>query len=191
MIIMDAIYRLEQDLSVNHRRGGLIGTGGTLECPRSSIGAVSINPTEIKGGGTNSLIANVTVNYSMHFSPTYTKEEMWELLQDTVRGAAMTDLWLRENPPELKMEVYCPGFRCDPENPAIEAIRQAHAGIYGKPAIVAPWTAGCDADAMQEVPAIVYGPSGFGAHSANERCNLQDLVHTEKVYALTAMDFCK
>ena len=82
--VLDAFYRLERDLSVNHSRGGLIGSGGAPDAPRSSVGAVTINPVKIEGGGTNSLIPLVTVDYNMHYSPTYSKEEMLELLQDTL-----------------------------------------------------------------------------------------------------------
>ncbi len=191
MIIIDALYRLEQDLSTNHRRGGLIGTGGAADAPRNTIGAVSINPIEIRGGGSNSLMASVTVNYSMHFSPTYTKEEIWELVCDTVKGAAMTDLWLREHPPVLEMHVYSPGFACDPDHPAVACLRQAHEAVQGTQGIVAAWVAGCDADVMPDVPCAVYGPTGAFAHAANERSKLQDLTDAAKVYAITAMDFCK
>lgn len=191
ILVMDAIYRLERDLSVNHRRGGIVGTGGIPGGARSSVGAVSINPTSIRGGNGNSTIANVTVDYSMHFSPTYTKEEMWQRLEDTVKGVAMTDLWLQEHPPVLTMQVYCPGFSCDPKHPAIEHILQAHTLVYGKETVVAPWVAGCDADAMPEIPCVVYGPSGAFAHAANERSKLRDLVDTSKVYAMAAMNFCK
>lgn len=192
MIIMDAIYRLERELSTNHRRGGLVGTGGAPDAPRSTIGAVTINPIEIKGGGTNSLMANVSIKYSMHFSATYSHEEMIELLQDTIRGASMTDLWLRENPPVFEVFTKNPGFSSDAKHPAVDVMRKAHAEVVGRDAIVTSWVAGCDADVITPyAPCVVYGPTGFGAHSANERSKLDDLVEAAKVYALTAMDFCK
>lgn len=192
MIIIDALYRLERDLSTNHRRGGLVGTGGAADAPRNSIGAVTINPIEIRGGGANSLIADVEIKYSAHYSSTYTQEEMLELLNSTIQGAAMTDLWLREHPPVLEVTAANDGFCTDLKNPVVDVLRQAHAQVYGKPAIACSWVAGCDADVMdQYVPCVVYGPTGAGAHAANERSKLQDLVDTAKVYAMTAMDFCK
>lgn len=70
--------------------------------------------------------------------------------------------------------------------------RQAHEAVVGRDAIVTSWVAGCDADVITPyAPCVVYGPTGFGAHSANERSKLDDLVEAAKVYALTAMDFCK
>lgn len=192
MIIIDALYRLERDLATNHRRGGLVGTGGAPDAPRSTVGAVTINPVEIKGGGTNSLMANVSIKYSCHFSSTYSHEEMIELIQDTIRGASMTDLWLRENPPVFEIIAMNPGFASDPNHPAVDVMRQAHEAVVGRDAIVTSWVAGCDADVITPyAPCVVYGPTGFGAHSANERSKLDDLVEAAKVYALTAMDFCK
>lgn len=191
MIVLDAIYRLEQDLSVNHRRGGLIGTGGAPDGPRNSIGAVSITPVEIKGGGGNALIPSVSVRYTMHYATTYTREEMVSALEATVRGAAMTDLWLREHPPVLEYHIFCDGFRCDPEHPAIKAMQQAHETVQHTPGVVNSWVAGCDADAMPDIPCAVYGPTGIGCHAANERSKLQELLDAAKVFALTAMDFCQ
>lgn len=192
MIVIDALYRLERDLSLNHSRGGAIGVGGAADGPRGTIGAVTLNPIAIKGGGANSLMEQVTVKYSCHFSPTYTHEEILGLIQDTVKGAAMTDLWLREHPPVIEVTGSNMGFSTDPTHPAIGVMRQAHAQVHGKPAIVKDWVAGCDADAMTDVvPAVVYGPTGFGAHNANERSKLSDLVEAAKVYALSAMDYCK
>ena len=134
----------------------------------------------------------VTVRYGCHFSPMYDIDEILALIRDTVNGAAMTDLWLREHPPVVEEVGRNDGFSTDPTHPAIDVMRQAHAQVLGKPAIVKEWVAGCDADAMMGVvPAVVYGPTGFGAHKANERSKLEDLVEAAKVYALTAMDYCK
>jgi acetylornithine deacetylase len=192
MIVIDALYRLERELSTNHRRGGLVGTGGASDAPRSTIGAVSINPYEIRGGGANSLMAEVTVKYSTHFSSTYTPEEMVELIRDTVRGAAMTDLWLRENPPVVEISDINDGFCTDRNHPAVGLVRRAHAQIHGKENVAQAWVAGCDADVISKyAPCVVYGPTGAGAHAGNERSRLQDIVDAAKVYALTAMEFCE
>lgn len=192
MLVIDALYRLERDLSVNYNRGGIIGTGGIPGGPRSSVGAVTINPTEIRGGGANALMENVVITYSAHYPSTFTQEEMLQLLQDTIRGVAMSDLWLREHVPVLEVTAANDGFCTPIAHPSVELLCQAHAQVYGKPGFAAPWVAGCDADSIiQYAPCLVYGPTGRGAHSANERSNLQDLLDTAKVYAIAAMDFCQ
>lgn len=192
MLIIDALYRLERDLSVNYRQGGLLGTGGAADAPRNSIGACTINPMKIEGGGPNSLIENVTVSYSAHFASGYTTGEVMELIQDTVKNTAMTDLWLRNNLPEVEFLAVNDGFYTDAQDPVVDVVRQAHGQIYGKPAIAQAWVAGCDADAMPGgIPCVVYGPTGRWAHAANEASKLDDLLETAKVYAMTAMDFCK
>ena len=192
MVVIDALYRLERELATNHRRGGLVGTGGAPGGPRRTIGAVTINPVEIKGGGANSLMENVSISYGCHFSSTYTHEEIIELVQDTIRGVSMTDLWLREHPPVMQIRARNDGFCSDPKHPCVDIMRQAHQDVEEREAIVTSWVAGCDADAINEyTPCVVYGPTGVGAHSANERSKLQDLVQAAKVYALTAIDFCK
>lgn len=192
MIIIDALYRLERDLATNHSRGGMVGTGGAADAPRNTIGAVTINPTSIQGGGANALMEQVTVEYSAHYSSTYSTEEFVSLIRDTIHGAAMTDLWLRENAPELEITAMNDGFCTDIKNPVVELLRQAHAQVYGSPAIAQAWVAGCDADVMpRDIPCLVYGPTGRFAHAPNEASKLDDLLDTCKVYAITAMDFCK
>lgn len=191
IVVINALYRLERDLAANYKGGGLMGTGGAADAPRSSVGAITINPYEIKGGGANALIPNVEVKYSAHFPFAYSCDEFLGLIQDTVKGAAMSDLWLREHLPEIEVSAANDGFYTDIQNPVVDLMRQAHGQVYGKPAIAQAWVAGCDADAMPEVECVVYGPTGAWAHAPNERSNLQDLVNTAKVYAMAAMDFCK
>lgn len=190
IIIINALYRLERDLAANYKGGGLMGTGGAADAPRNSVGAVTINPYEIKGGGANALMANVEVKYSAHFPFAYSCDEFLKLLEDTVKGAAMSDLWLREHPPVIEVAAANDGFYTDVNSPVVDLVRQAHGQVYGKPAIAQAWVAGCDADAMTEIPCVVYGPTGAWAHAPNECCKLQDLLDTAKVYAMTAMDFC-
>ena len=192
MLVIDALYRLERDLATNYNRGGLVGTGGKPGAPRSTIGAVTINPVEIRGGGPNALMANVSIRYSCHFSSMYTHEEMQRLIEDTIRGVAMTDLWLRENPPVFELRATNNGFASDPDHPAVDIMCQAHAQVEGREAIVTSWVAGCDADAIiPYAPCVVYGPTGANAHAANERSKPKDILAAAKVYALTAMDYCK
>lgn len=192
MLVIDALYRLEHDMSVNYHAGGLVGTGGAADAPRNSIGAVTINPVEIQGGGPNSLIENVTVRYSAHYTSAIASDEMLRMIRDAVQGVAMTDLWLREHMPEIEVESVNDGFYTDMDSPVVDIVRKAHAQVYGKAAVAQAWVAGCDADVMNEyVPCVVYGPTGAWAHAANERSKLQDLVDTAKVYAMAAMDVCK
>lgn len=192
MLIIDALYRLEQELSVNYNRGGLVGTGGAPDAARDTIGAVTITPIGINGGGVNSMIPEVEIQYSAHYSAAFSREEMLELINSTIRGASMSDLWLREHPPVMEVSAANDGFYTDIQHPGVELVRQAHAQVYGKPTEASGWPAGCDADVLCDyVPCVVYGPTGNGAHTANEHSNLQDIVNTCKVYAMAAMDFCE
>lgn len=192
MIIIDALYRLEQDLAVNYNRGGLVGTGGAPDASRDTIGAVTITPIEIKGGGVNSMIPSVELQYSAHYAAKFTREEMTELITSTVQAAASTDLWLREHPPVIEISAANDGFYTDVSDPLVDLVKQAHKQVYGAPTEASGWPAGCNADVLCDyVPCVVYGPTGQGAHTVNERSNVKDVLDTCKVYAMAAMDFCK
>ena len=192
MTVIDALYRLERELSVNYNRGGLVGTGGAADAPRDTIGAVTITPIEIKGGGVNSLIPSIELQYSAHYSAQYTRQEMESLIRSTVEAAANTDLWLRENPPIMEVSAANDGFYTDAGHPLVELVKNAHFQVYGEETTPSGWPAGCNADAMNDyVPCVVYGPTGEGAHTVNERSNVREVLDTCKVYAMAAMDFCK
>ena len=192
MLILDALYRLEQDLSVNYNRGGLVGTGGAANAARDAVGAVTISPIGIKGGGMNSLIPKVEIEYSAHYSAAFSREEMMNLLESTIQGTAMTDLWLREHPPVMVVSAANDGFYTDAEHPLVDLVSNAHQQVHGAPTEPSGWPAGCDADAMCDyVPCVVYGPTGENPHTRNERGNLNDMIDAQKVYAMAAIDFCK
>ena len=192
MIVIDALYRLERDLSADFDRGGLVGTGGAPDASRNTIGAVTITPISIRGGGVNSLIPAIELEYSVHYSARFSREEMLALLKDTIRGAAMSDLWLREHLPELEVTAANDGFYTDIHAPLVDLVKGAHAQIYGAATEAVGWPAGCDGDVLCDyVPCVVYGPNGKRAHTVNECGNLRDIVDTCKVYAMAAIDFCK
>lgn len=190
-LVLDALYRLEEDLSTNYNRGGLVGTGGAANAARDAVGAVTISPIEIKGGGMNSLIPKVEIQYSAHYPASFSQDEMLELLQSTIQGVAMTDIWLREHPPVLEVCAANDGFYTDLNHPLVALLENAHQQVHGEPTEPSGWPAGCDADAMCDyVPCVVYGPTGENPHTCNERGNLSDMVDAQKVYAIAAMDFC-
>jgi len=192
MIIIDALYRLERELSADYDRGGLVGTGGAADAPRDTIGAVTITPIEIKGGGVNSLIPSIEMQYSAHYSAQFSREEMEGLIRSTIEHAANTDLWLREHPPVMEVSAANDGFYTDATHPLVDLVKQAHFQVYGEETNASGWPAGCNADAMNDVvPCVVYGPTGENAHTVNERSNVREVLDTCKVYAMAAMDFCK
>jgi acetylornithine deacetylase len=192
MLVIDALYRLERDLSLDHDRGGLKGSGGTDLLNRMGVGAFTICPISIEGGANNSIIGEITISYKAQYPSNYTGEEVFDIICDTVKGVAMSDLWLRDNPPEVELIVHNRGFSSDPSNPAIQVMVEACEGAIGSRGKVSCWIANCDGDAVNPyTPCVVFGPQPPNTHAANERITLKEVLDCAKVFALTAMDYCK
>lgn len=192
MLVIDAMYRLERDLSINHDRGGLKGSGGTDTLNRMGVGAFTICPVSIEGGTDNSIIGEVNVTYVVQFPSVYTNEEVLETIREAVKGVSMTDLWLRDNPPEIEVLNQSRGFASDASHPAVGIMQEACADALGKRGNVSCWIAGCDGDVISPyTPCVVFGPQPPNTHAANERITLKEVLDCAKVFALTAMDYCK
>ncbi|MBR2353382.1 MAG: M20/M25/M40 family metallo-hydrolase [Clostridia bacterium] len=192
MLVIDALYRLERDLSLNHDRGGLKGAGGTDTLNRMGVGAFTICPVGIEGGTNNSIIGEVNVTYRVQCPSCYTSEEVLNIIRETVEGVAMSDLWLRDNLPEIEVSVQNRGFSSDASHPAIGIMQDACADVLGKRGAVSCWIAGCDGDVINPyTPCAVFGPQPPNTHAANERITLSEVLDCAKVFALSAMEFCK
>ena len=192
MLVIDALYRLEQDLSLNHDRGGLKGSGGNDTLNRMGVGAFTICPVGIEGGTNNSIIGEVTVTYVVQFPSAYTSEEILDIICETVKGVSMTDLWLRDNPPSVEVLTQNRGFASDASHPAVKIMQEACADALGKKGNVSCWIAGCDGDVINPyTPCVVFGPQPPNTHAANERITLKEVADCAKVFALSAMDYCQ
>jgi acetylornithine deacetylase/succinyl-diaminopimelate desuccinylase-like protein len=156
------------------------------------VGAFTICPVGIEGGTNNSIIGEVNVTYRVQYPSCYTSEEVLDIIRETVEGVAMSDLWLRDNLPEIEVLAQNRGFSSDASHPAIGIMQDACADALGKRGCVSCWIAGCDGDVINPyTPCAVFGPQPPNTHAANERITLSEVLDCAKVFALSAMEFCK
>ena len=192
MPVIDAMYRLERDLSIEHNRGGLLGSGGMDRFDRQGVGAFTMTPTQIVGGNGGAIIGDVTLKYWIDFPSTYTHEEVFEIIQKTVDGIADGDLWLREHRPFVRQISRYDGFSIDPNHPGVGTMCKAFEDAMERPAVVSCWLAQCDGSVVAPyVPCVVFGPQPKGSHAPNDRITLQEMVDSAKVFVSMAMDHCK
>ena len=190
--IIEALYRLERDLSIDYDRGGLLGSGGTDMLNKQGVGAFTICPSKISGGTGVSVIGGITLTYGADFPATYTHEEVFDIIKKTVDGVADSDRWLREHRPIVTLVRETHGFRTDASLPAVATMRKAFQDAMGRPGIVSSWIAQCDGDAISPyVPCVIFGPQPPNTHAPNERITLREVVDCAKVFASTAMEHCK
>ena len=191
-LVIDALYRLETDLSINHDRGGLKGSGGTDTLNRMGVGAFTICPIGIEGGAYNSVIGEINIQYAVQYPSCYTFEEVYNYICETVDGVARSDRWLRDNPPQIEILHESRGFSSDANNPAIAIMQNACSDALDFKGKVSCWIASCDGEVINpHIPCVIFGPQAPNTHAANERITLKEVLDCAKVFALTAMDYCK
>ena len=85
-------------------------------------------------------------------------------------------------------------FETSPDHPIIQALGRAGEAVTGSvPEIVGMALVG-DANLYANeagVPAVYYGPAYETAHSDHERVSVESLVRCARIYAVTAMQYCR
>ena len=159
-------------------------------------GTTTINPAAIEGGRHPAFIADRCALWiTVHFYPGETMEEVAREIEAAVRAASAADPWLREHPPafrwggasmiEERGEVF-PAFETPAQHPGAVLLAQAHSDVCGARPGYRTSGGVCDAGWLAErgIPAVVYGPGGWGqAHAVDEYVALDDLVRCARVYA--------
>jgi acetylornithine deacetylase len=132
--------------------------------------------------------------YIVFYSPHDPRDAVREEIEQCLRTAAQRDEWLRAHPPAIEWLPTIPAADAGVDHPLYEIARRAIADVAGEPPLVQGLVAGCDAAWMCErgIPTLIYGPGDIAhAHAPNECVAIEDLVQAAKVYALTALRFCR
>lgn len=171
--------------------------------PDFAPGTTTINPAAIEGGRHPAFVADRCALWiTVHFYPGETMEGVTREIETTVRAAAAADPWLRDHPPTFRWggrsmiedrgEVF-PAFETPADHPGAVLLAQAHADVCGAPPGCRTSGGVCDAGWLAErgIPAVVYGPGGWGqAHAVDEWVGLDDLVRCSRVYARVIAGWC-
>jgi len=74
----------------------------------------------------------------------------------------------------------------------VRVTRDAAARVLGKPPLLAgvPFWTDAALISAQGIPSILLGPSGAGAHAAEEWVDLESVRACAEIYLQTAIDFC-
>ncbi len=85
-------------------------------------------------------------------------------------------------------------FRLDEKDALVTAFQAAYRGLSGQPLATGPKPFVDDGNSfwgMRQVPAITHGPRAGGQHTVNEWMSIEDMLRVVKLYALTAVDYCR
>jgi acetylornithine deacetylase len=148
------------------------------------VGPASLHCAKIDGGvGLSTYAPACTLTVERRTLPGESPEGALEEIRSAIAGAG--------EEADLSVIFSRPPLTCDPQAKVARAAREAIQAVHGAPAEEAGVPYWMDAAVFGQagIPAVDYGPTGFGAHEAVEWVDLDSVVRTGRVLAETARRF--
>lgn len=195
MILIQLLYRLEQDWNLNHRHP-VWGSGGRGGFDTNGVGLACINLMDICCQSRKGTMDSCTLTYRVHANPDWTVAEINERITSAIHAVCQTDSWLKENPPEIRLSQMndFPGHYLPLEHAYTELCADVYEGLFGRRPIYS--TGRCNDDAAWiarlGIPAFTVGAAGAARmHNVNECMEIAALTDAAKLYAGIIMAFCQ
>jgi acetylornithine deacetylase len=114
---------------------------------------------------------------------------------DHILAFSKTDSWLKENPPEVKFVGYCGDPAEIPvDHPIVTSLSNSFTDLMGKEPQITGRQGAADTRYLIKygnTPTVIFGPGlTEQMHSTNEWVDLNDVIASTKILALTIMDWC-
>jgi acetylornithine deacetylase len=156
---------------------------------------LNLNIGIIKGGDWPSTVpAAAEFHARLSFFPGQTYQQTQQRIADTIAKAAQSDAWLTENPPEVEFYGFkSEGHVVDRNLPAFNVLNDCHRIFYDQDVEALSTTATTDVRVFHffgQGQPTCYGPEAENIHAANERVNIESVIHTARVYALFLARWC-
>jgi acetylornithine deacetylase len=155
----------------------------------------TINIGKISGGDWPSTVAGwAELECRVGWPPGEELKDVKGQIERTIEKTAKRDAWLKENPPKIEWF----GWRAEPHeqdlnHPIVKTVAEFVNELTRKETMFVGGSAGLDTRFFvryANVPAITFGPRGFNLHSIDEYVEIDSVVETAKVLALTMVDWC-
>ncbi len=156
---------------------------------------INLNVGVIRGGDWPSSVAGeCTIECRLSMYPGVTVEATRARVVEAIDRAVERDGWLSQHPPTVEWYGFqSPGSAIAPEEAILQTLARHHLELRGAALEPINMTGTTDMryfNVYSGIPAFCYGPSGFGAHAADEWLDLDSLVPTARVIAATILDWC-
>lgn len=92
----------------------------------------------------------------------------------------------------LEVFFFRPAFEISPDQPIVQTVSRAYESIFDKPPRYEGMWAWLDSAILAQagIPAVIFGPSGDGAHAAVEYVIADSVISTTHVLVQAIIDFC-
>ena len=206
MRFLSAFRDLERNWVLRWRHPILGGGGYPIPKDTQGVGVFTITPTLIEGGTYVAAIADYCkVTCQVYYPSWKTAKEVWNEVKGVMESVSLTDDWLREHPPKLKIDrsvegdvQYIPHWdpnEVSPNHGGCKALATAFSEVVGREAIFSGFKAVCDAThfGKKGIPAVILGPGDecAGVHGTDEYITIDDIIKCCKIYLAMAVDWCR
>ncbi len=188
--------RFLEGVDANLRMGRFLGKLARLEAelrsrePHRLVGPPSLHAATLRGGtGLSTYAASARVEIERRTIPGESEASALAEIQGLIRELEAED-------PSFEAEVTCffarDPFEGAPDGAVARAVSSAAAGVLGaKPPVYGdtPWMDSALL-AAAGVDTVIFGPTGHGAHEAQEWVELESVYRTAEILAATALDYC-
>lgn len=190
--IVEALRELDRHLGVTSREPL---TESTFYHSGRPVRAVNLYLSAMRGGGwLYQVPPDCEMDWVYTFPNNETLEENVALIEETVRAAAASDPWLKENPPEVQwLPIKFSPCRCDPDDPFVRVTRESIEAVTGEKTSLGATPVGSDMRVpalYADMPTVNIGPMGGGGHSPDEWVDVESYVDSIKMFAVLLVRWC-
>ena len=188
--------RFEEGIDANMAMGRFLRRLDTLErelrkrTPHALVGPPSLHAAVILGGtGTSTYAAHCRLEVERRTIPGETEESALAEIQSILDTLASSDPTFRARVRPLLSRG---SFEARPDSTIVQTVQDAAATVLGAPPKVIGEPYWMDAALLEEagIETVVIGPSGAGAHAAQEWVDLASVESVAEILARSAVQFC-
>ncbi len=187
-----AVARVMGINAISKAAKAILALEGDIDKYHPSVGYPVISINTIEGGVAHNVVpGECSFTVDRRLIPGETKETVTEEIRATLDEIAAED-------PDFKYEIevdpdggYIPANITDEDSPLVQAFQKSVKAVTGNdPEFFVQWAGATDGRfyRLAGIDTVGMGPSGEGAHGANECVNIDDLYTQGKIYAQTISD---
>lgn len=159
--------------------------------PHKLLGTASLHASLIRGGQElSSYPEHCVVSVERRTLPGEAVETVEAEIQEIIERVAQTDPAFKG---VVRRRLVRTPLETPPDEEIVGAVREAATRVLGRAPEISgvPYWTDAATLAAAGIPAILFGPTGEGAHAIEEWVDLESVEHCAEIYLETAVEFCK
>jgi acetylornithine deacetylase len=168
-----------------------LGETGLKKKTHPLLGSASIHASLIEGGTELSTYPDYCkIELERRNLPGEEHKAIAAEIQDLLQNIQRHDEQFKT---DFDVFFFRPAFEISPDQPIVQTVSRAYESTLSKPPSFEGMWAWLDSAILAQagIPAVIFGPSGDGAHAAVEYVDADSVITTTKVLVQSIIDFCK